>query len=340
MGGRVVGHDQVLVGHQVLDQPVHRQVVDDPDVAHEAQCLAAHLVVEDELRETEHQQEIQHPGTGHGVDPRQGRDQGAPERLRPCLCVEDRPVREGHVRLGREAERLGDRNVGSVQLECLDGRHRRACDLHVEGRRRSPEEHRRPGPDDLGHGDPGQHISRVEDRRADDRHGRDEAHEGDRHDLHGDAGLDAIDEVLAGVLAVPEVAGRGDREDGHRPGDQVGPIATEELHHLDHARDAMLRERARHDRFVRVRQGHVQAPGVRDVGLDVVVGREGRGQIRDIGQAVADADVLDEVRGIGQTSHSGPVVEDLEPRRSGHEMDPIATDVGVSLAGPVVQPEG
>ena len=34
-------------------------------------------------------------------------------------------------------------------------------------------------------------------------------------------GLDAVDHVLAGVLAVPEVAGRGDREDRHRAGDEV-----------------------------------------------------------------------------------------------------------------------
>ncbi len=55
------------------------------------------------------------------------------------------------------------------------------------------------------------------------------------------AGLDAVDEVLAGVLAVPEVAGRGDREDRHRAGDEVRPVAPEELHHLDHPR----RRRAR-----------------------------------------------------------------------------------------------
>ena len=66
--------------------------------------------------------------------------------------------------------------------------------------------------------------------------GRDQAHQRDRHDLDRDARLDAVDQVLAGVLAVPEVAGRGDREDRHRPGDEVGPVAPEELHHLDHPR--------------------------------------------------------------------------------------------------------
>ena len=81
----------------------------------------------------------------------------------------------------------------------------------------------------------------VEDRGADDGHRGDEAHQRDRHDLDRDARLDAVDQVLAGVLAVPEVAGRGDREDRHRAGDEVGPVAPEELHHLDHPR----RRRAR-----------------------------------------------------------------------------------------------
>ena len=33
------------------------------------------------------------------------------------------------------------------------------------------------------------------------------------------------------------------------PGDEVGPVAPEELHHLDHAQDAVLREGARDDRL-------------------------------------------------------------------------------------------
>ena len=54
----------------------------------------------------------------------------------------------------------------------------------------------------------------------------------------------------------------------------------EQLHHLDHPRHAVLGEGARHDRLLRVGQGHVQAPRVGDLGLDVVVGREGRGEVR------------------------------------------------------------
>ena len=56
------GHDQVLVGHQLVDQLADRQVVVGHDLADEAQRLAAHLVVEDELGQAEHQQEVEHPG--------------------------------------------------------------------------------------------------------------------------------------------------------------------------------------------------------------------------------------------------------------------------------------
>ena len=62
VGHRVLGHDQVLVGHELVDQRVDRQVLGDPHLAHEAQRLAAHLVVEDELGQVEHEQEVEHPG--------------------------------------------------------------------------------------------------------------------------------------------------------------------------------------------------------------------------------------------------------------------------------------
>ena len=257
----------------------------------------------------------------------------------PACASRIGPVGQGHVRLRREAQRLGYRDVRRVELERLDGRHRRAGDLHVERRRRATEQDRRAGPDDLGHRDPGQDVDRVEDRRADDGDGRDEPHQRDRHDLDRDARLDAVDHVLAGVLAVPEVAGRGDREDRHRPRDEVGPVAPEELHHLDHPRHAVLGERARHDRLVRVGQGHVQPPRVRDLRLDVVVGRERRGEVRDVGEPVGQPDVLDEVRRVRQARLAGPMVEDLEPGRAGHEMDPVAAEVGVRLAGPIEQDE-
>ena len=79
---------------------------------------------------------------------------------------------------------------------------------------------------------------------------------------------------------------------------------------------AVLGEGARHDRLLRVRQGHVQAPGVGHAGLDVVVGREGRGEVRDVGEAVAEPDVLDEVGRVREARLAGPVVEHLEARRA------------------------
>ena len=69
------------------------------DLADEAERLAAHLVVEDELRQAEHEQEVEHPGPGHRVDPGERGDERAAERLRAGLGVEDLAVRQGHVRL-------------------------------------------------------------------------------------------------------------------------------------------------------------------------------------------------------------------------------------------------
>ena len=194
-------------------------------------------------------------------------------------------------------------------------------------------------PDDLGHRDAGEHVDRVEDRRPDRGDRRDQAHQRDRHDLDRDARLDAVDEVLAGVLAVAEVARRGDREDAHRAGDEVGAVGPEQLHHLDHPDDAVLGEGPRHDRLLRVRQDHVQAPGIGHLGLDVVVGREGRREIRDVVEPVADPDVLDEVGRVGEACLAGPVVEHLQPGRARHEVDPVAAQVRVRVAVAVVQGE-
>ena len=114
----------------------------------------------------------------------------------------------------------------------------------MERRRRPAEQDGRARPDHLSHRDARQHVDRVEDRRADNRHRRDQAHQGHRDDLDRDPGLDAIDQVLAGVLAVAEVAGRRDREDRHRPGPEVVGARPEQLHHLGHPRHAVLGERA------------------------------------------------------------------------------------------------
>jgi hypothetical protein len=62
-----------------------------------------------------------------------------------------------------------------------------------------------------------------------------------------------------------------------------------------HARHAVLAEGAGDHRLLRGRQHHVEAPGVGHLRLDVLVGREGRREVGDVRQAVAEARVLDEV---------------------------------------------
>jgi hypothetical protein len=77
---------------------------------------------------------------------------------------------------------------------------------------------------------------------------------------------------------------------------------AEQRHHLDHPLDAVLGERARHDRPLRVRQDEVEAPRVGDLRLDVVVRRERRREVRDVLEAVAEPDVLDEVRRVREAA--------------------------------------
>ena len=96
--------------------------------------------------------------------------------------------------------------------------------------------------------------------------------------------------------------------------------------------DAVLGERARDDRLLRVRQRHVQAPRVGHLRLDVVVGREGRREIGDVLEAVGQADVFDEVGRVREADLAGPVVEHLEPGRARHEVDAVAAEVGVRAA--------
>ncbi len=141
VGHRVVGHDEVLIDHQLVDQGPRRQVVEDPDLAQEVLDLPGDLVVEDELGQAEDEQEVEHPGAGHGVDAGQCREQGAGERLGAGLRVEDLGVRERHVRLAGQAQGLGHGDVGDVEMERLDGGHRRRGGLHVEGGRGAAEEH-------------------------------------------------------------------------------------------------------------------------------------------------------------------------------------------------------
>ncbi len=214
------------------------------------QALAADLVVEDELRQAEREHEVEHARAGHRIDAGERREQRAAECLAATLGVEKLAIRESHVGLGRQIQRLGDRDIGDVEVLRLDGRHRRTRGLHVEGRRCAAEQYGRSRADDLGHRDAGQDVDAVKDQRAHERYGRNQAHQRDRHDLDRDAGLDAVEQVLAGVLAVAEVAGRRDREDRHRFRDQVVAIRAEQLLHLDHARHAVFGERAGDDGFL------------------------------------------------------------------------------------------
>ena len=59
----------------------------------------------------------------------------------------------------------------------------------------------------------------------------------------------------------------------------------------------------------------------------------------DVLEAVGQPDVLDEVGRVGQARLAGPVVEDAQPARARHEVDPVAAEVGVRVAVAVVQHE-
>jgi len=176
----------------------------------------------------------------------------------------------------------------------------------------------------------------VEDRRADHRHRRHQSHQRHRHDLNRDAPLDAVQQVLARVLAVAEVAGSGDGEDGLRPRGHVGPVAAEEGQHLGHARDAVLGERARHHRPLRLGEHQVQPPGIGNRRRHVGRGKS-RGQISDVLQPAGQPHVVHEVGRQRQPPRARSVVEDVQPAGAGHEMHPVAGQGGMALAGPVVE---
>ena len=53
-----------------------------------------------------------------------------------------------------------------------------------------------------------------------------------------------------------------------------------------------------------------------------------------------DAHVFDEVGRVRQARLAGPVVEDLQPGRPGHEMDAVAAQVRMRVAVTVVEREG
>ena len=59
----------------------------------------------------------------------------------------------------------------------------------------------------------------------------------------------------------------------------------------------------------------------------------------DVLEAVAEADVLGEVGRVGEARLAGPVVEDLQAARAGHEVDAVAAELRVGLAVAVVERE-
>jgi hypothetical protein len=210
----------------------------------------------------------------------------------------------------------------------------------VERRRGPTEQDGRAGSHDLRHRDAGEHVDAVEDQRAHEGHRGDQAHQRDGHDLDRNARLDAIEQVLARIFSVTEVSSRGDREDRHRLGAQLRAIRPKQLHHLRHAGNTVLAERPRHDGLLRRRQAHVEPPGVRDLRLDVIVGRERRGEVGDVLEPVTQPRVLDEVAGVREPSLVRAVVENLQAARGGHEVHVVAAELGVGLAVAIVERDG
>ena len=130
----------------------------------------------------------------------------------------------------------------------------------------------------------------MENRRPHQCHRRGQPHERHRHDLDGNAPLHAVEQVLARVLRVAEVARGGDGEDRERAGDEVGLVAAKEGHHLGHARHAVFGEGARDHRLGGVGQAEIEAPGVGDFGFDIVGGKRG-GQVGNMLQPGAQTHI-------------------------------------------------
>jgi hypothetical protein len=171
------------------------------------------------------------------------------------------------------------------------------------------------------------------------RHRRDQPHQRDRHELHGDARLNAVDQVLARVLVVGERTRRRDREDGQWAGAQiveVPPIEREQLHHAGHA---VLTERSRDDRLLRVRQAQIEAPGVGDEGLDIVGRKSGR-EVVDVLQAIAQSDVFDEVGRTRTAMLTSAVIEHGQAAGARHEVRAAGAQLRMRLPVAIEEREG
>ncbi len=324
--------DQVVLLHQVFDEAARWQVSERLEVAHEVQALAADFIVENELGQAEGQNEIEHAGPRDRVDAGDRSEQRARESFTAALRIEELGVRERHVGLRRQAERFGDRNVGDIEVLRFDGGHRRTRRFHVKCRRCATEQNRRTGPNNLRHRDTGKDIDTVEYECADESDRSDQTHQGDRYDFDRDAGFDTVEQVLTGVFAVAEIAGRRDRKNRVRPRDEVGTTLAKDLEHVRHARHTVFREGAGHDRFFRRRQAHIQTPGVRHPCLDVLVRREGCCQVGDVLQPVAQSGVFDEVGRVCEPRLPGSMVLDLQATRAWHVMYVISAEFGMRLA--------
>ena len=138
------------------------------------------------------------------------------------------------------------------------------------------------------------------------------------------------------VLAVAEVARRGDGEDAQRAGQQIGPVAAKERHHLGHSRHAVFGERAGHHRPAAVGQAEVEPPRVGNR-RGHVVGGEGRREVGDVLQPVGQPHVVDEIGRPGWAQLAGRAVEHVQPAGAGHEMHAVAGQRCVRLAGAVVE---
>ena len=93
--------------------------------------------------------------------------------------------------------------------------------------------------------------------------------------------------------------------------------------------------------LLRVGQDQEEAPRVRDLCLDVLVGREGRRQVRRCAARPSPRRTYSTKSVVfGEAGLAGAVVEHAcRPRRAGHEVDAVSAEVGVRVAVPVVQHE-
>ena len=178
----------------------------------------------------------------------------------------------------------------------------------------------------------------MENRRPYQRHRGGQPHERHRHDLHWDAPLHAVEQVLARILRVAEVARGGDGEDGERACHEVCFVAAKEGHHLGHARHAVFGEGARDHRLGGVGQAKIEAPGVGDFGFDIVGGKRG-GQVGNMLQPGAQTHIRSEVGAEGGTHLFGPVIQHFEPGRAGDKVDAVAANIGHGRAVPIKEGE-